>query len=172
MTDPSPVEDDIEDAPSVKLSRPPKVENVPWFHQLRVSVKKNMLLLSRRPVQLALMCLSSVGSVLLAYSSSTTNEFEINFGTVPLTRCGTVDQTYLDDLQMEGGYNEVPTSYNMHWDQGFPVTVMGTNATLFILLDAFSVKFLTNDLSLQHLVLCFTVSWSLLSYKSMFRIRC
>ena len=86
-----------------------------------------MLLMSRRPVQLALMCLCSVGSVLLAYSSSTNNESNIDFGTVPLTKCGVVDPAYLNELEMDEGYSRVPYSYNTHWARGFPVTLMGTN---------------------------------------------
>jgi hypothetical protein len=140
MTDPSPAEEDIEDARSAKPSSSTKIEHVPWFRQLTVAVKKNMLLLSRRPVQLALMCLSSVGSVLLAYSTSSNNEYEVDFGTVPLTRCGTVHQDYLNEIEFGGSFVEVPTSYNMHWDLGFPVTVMGTIVALFILFIVFSGK--------------------------------
>lgn len=169
----TPVDEDVEDA-TVRSPHAgtPKIENVPWLRQLVVAVKKNMLLVSRRPVQLALMCLCSVGSVLLAYMNSRNNEFKVDFGTVPLTQCGTVDPAYWKELEMQG-YVAVPNSYNMHWTRGFPVTLMGTSKSCLFAPDALCVFcFLTMNLDLQHLGQCFIRFWSLLSCKSIFRRKC
>lgn len=137
---------DLEEAAS-ETSTTPKIKHVPWFLQLRVALKKNMLLLSRRPVQLALMCLCSVGSVLLVFTSISNNEYKVDFGTIPLTQCGAVDQAYLNELEREQGYDAVystPSSYNMQWARGLPVTLMGTIETLSTVLTVLSVDASSN----------------------------
>lgn len=121
------VEVAVSEASSTAATTTPKIINVPWFCQLKVALQKNRLLLIRRPVQVALMCLCSVGSVLLAFSSISNKEFD--FSTIPLTPCGAVDPSYLNELEREQGYDAVyntPNSYNMHWARGLPVTLMGT----------------------------------------------
>jgi len=45
------------------------LQTVSWFRQLATVLKKNFLLLSRRPVTLAVMLLSSIVSVLLAWAA-------------------------------------------------------------------------------------------------------
>ena len=47
----------------------PVLTTVSWFRQLRTVMRKNILLLSRRPLTLVVMLFSSVVSVLLAWAA-------------------------------------------------------------------------------------------------------
>jgi hypothetical protein len=105
-------------------SGPPTITTVPWLRQLSCVLRKNALLLTRRPVQVVLMILSSVGSVLLAFWAITGSELDTDFGTVPLTSCGTVELSYLDEMPYDKK-SQVPLSYNESFRGGLPVIVMG-----------------------------------------------
>jgi hypothetical protein len=48
----------------------------------------------------------------------------IDFGTVPLTSCGTVEPSYLNEMPYDDIY-QVPLSYNEVFRGGLPVIVMG-----------------------------------------------
>jgi hypothetical protein len=108
---------------SLPWSGAPTVTTVPWLRQLSCVLRKNALLLSRRPVQVVLMILSSVSHVLLAFPAVTGSELDLDFGKLPLTSCGTVEQSYLDGMD----YNEahVPLSHNEPFRGGLPVKIMG-----------------------------------------------
>jgi hypothetical protein len=94
---------------------------VSWFRQLQVVLRKNFLLLSRRPITLVVMLVSPMLSVLLAWAAG--QDLEYDFGDVELTDCGTVSSTYYqnqaDDIQYY-----IPLSYNDNWRSGLPVTIM------------------------------------------------
>ena len=105
-----------------------QVATVPWFRQLSCVLRKNLLLLSNRPIQLLIMFMSSVGSVLLAFLSIQSSEKDIDFATVPLTECGTVDPSYLDGFRRRGMYDElynVPLTHNEPWRDGLSVNLLG-----------------------------------------------
>ena len=103
----------------------PQVAVVPWFRQLQCALLKNVRLLSRRPIQVFLMITCSIASVMLAVPVINGRESDIDFGSVPLTRCGQVEPTF----SAQNGGN-VPISYNAGWSNGAPVMLMG----MFILL--------------------------------------
>ncbi|KAL7580790.1 hypothetical protein ACA910_001068 [Epithemia clementina (nom. ined.)] len=101
---------------------------VSWFQQLSFVIRKNNLLIVRRPLLLLTMLLSSMIFVLIAWSA--TNSEKWDFGEVPLDECGTVDWFY-SQLDAEGNmrsYDEIdsiPISYNDDWRNGFQVALMG-----------------------------------------------
>lgn len=107
-----------------------------WLPQFRVTTRKNLLLLSRSPLLLTVMCLSSIVSVIFAYLVVRTEDEESHLTSEgALTACGTVDSNYWDRLFNEniaqGGnpYDsdpDVPISYNSKWKNGFAVTLLTT----------------------------------------------
>jgi len=100
----------------------PMIHEVPWLRQLSCVLQKNFILLSRRPIQVCLMMVSSIGFVLLAaLDVSRSEEKKVDFGTVKLNKCGMVDLDLVDLDNIE----KVPFSYNSVWIMGFPVTLMG-----------------------------------------------
>jgi len=105
-------------APSHDL---PVLNTVSWFRQLRIVLRKNFLLLSRRPVTLIVMLVSSIPSVLLAWAAG--QNPQTDFGAVSLTDCGTISSAYYDNLTYTEQY-ETPISYNDVWRDGLPVTVL------------------------------------------------
>ena len=109
------------------FKEPPKVTTVPWLRQLFCVLCKNVLLLSRRPFYITFMCLSSVVSVLLAFPIVHRHEKPIDFGTVPLTACGTVVQHFVDSTT---NYLDIPLTYNEPWRNGLAVIVMGKLITV------------------------------------------
>jgi hypothetical protein len=109
--------------PGSLSSGAPTVTMVPWLRQLSCVLRKNALLLSRRPVQVVLMILSSVGAVLLAFPASTRGDY-IDFETLNLTTCGTVDPSYLDGMDYNKA-SHVPLSHNEPFRGGLPVIIMG-----------------------------------------------
>ena len=111
----------MEEAPKLAV-RSPVV--VPWMKQLKTVVFKNMLLLSRRPLQVALQSVSSIATVLLASLVAQRKDFDVAFGDVPMTDCGTVPGSYLDGLEYDVR-DEVPLSFNEGWRNGFAVLLMG-----------------------------------------------
>jgi hypothetical protein len=112
------------------LYTPPSFEKVGWFRQLSCVLHKNTLLLSRRPMSLLCMLMSSIASVLLAYARGKDNNddsFEgSRFNATQLTQCGTISNTYT-----ENSYNDVPLTLNEKWRNGFAVALMGKSYQLF-----------------------------------------
>jgi hypothetical protein len=97
-----------------------RVKTQPWFRQLRVVLKKNCILLWRRPITLSVMLLSSVISVILAGLAGP----NVNFDQVELTECGTIDDNYFNSLSYDSQWNDTPLSYNDKWRDGLAVAVM------------------------------------------------
>lgn len=119
-----------DDQPSTPARVVHDVQAVSWYLQLSSVLYKNLLLLSRRPLQVILMLLSSIGSVLLASLTADTNnnatDKYLDFGNVTLTSCGTIDGEYLSSLaENDPDGATVPLSYNEGWRNGFAVTIMG-----------------------------------------------
>ena len=98
----------------------PTLKTVSWLRQLDTVVRKNMLLLSRRPVTLGVMLVSSVMGVVFAWLAGRPTA---DFGEVQLTDCGTVSSTYYDNLTYTEQYN-TPISYNDEWRDSMPVTLL------------------------------------------------
>ena len=119
----APEQAQTEENPPPKVDRSPSA--VPWMKQLKTVVFKNVLLLSRRPLQVALMLVSSIAMVLLASLVVQRKDFDVAFGDVPMTDCGTVSGLFLDGLDYDDR-EEVPLSYNEGWRNGFAVLLMGT----------------------------------------------
>jgi hypothetical protein len=103
------------------LYTPPSFQTVGWFRQLSCVLRKNALLLLRRPVSLFCMLISSIGSVLLAWARGKNGE---EFDATQFTQCGTLSSTYT-----EQSYNTVPLTLNENWRNGFAVTLMGKYLT-------------------------------------------
>ena len=100
------------------------VTKVPWLHQLYYVLRKNAMLMSRRPVQLVIMCFSSVASVLLAFWLHEGSNYYVDFDTLPLTKCGTVDREYWRGLDWDE-LEKLPLSHNMAWSDGLGLELMG-----------------------------------------------
>jgi len=117
---------------------------VSWFTQLWFALRKNELLIRRKPLYVVLMLFSSVLSVALSWIVARDGDYD--FGTVPLDQCGTVSfeywysQNYFNetdcvdlscyDTSSSRGY-DVPISYNEKWRNGYAVTLMSVGPFLF-----------------------------------------
>jgi hypothetical protein len=67
---------------------------VPWLQQFRHSLRKNFLLLCRRPFLLFIMLTSSAWSVIAAAAAGRDPEEPLG----PLTNCGTIERAYIEVL--------------------------------------------------------------------------
>jgi hypothetical protein len=99
------------------------VPRVSWLRQFRCVLKKNMQLLSRRPLTMFLMIFSSVCAALLAWPAGRDTNEELFPPIANLTECGTIPQSYLDSMSIEE-QNKVPISLNEEWRRGLPVAIL------------------------------------------------
>jgi hypothetical protein len=102
------------------LYTPPSFQTVGWFRQVSCVLRKNALLLWRRPVSLFVMFISSIGSVLLAWARGKNSIDADYFDATQLTQCGTMSNTYT-----ESTLNNIPLTLNEAWRNGLAVTLMG-----------------------------------------------
>jgi hypothetical protein len=100
------------------------LQPVPWFRQLRYGLRKNMLLLSRQPVKVSFLLLTSVLSSVLAWLTVRKEQDE-RFERIPLTECGTIDGEWYNALDWEDQW-DVPISYNSKWRNGTTASLLGT----------------------------------------------
>lgn len=98
-----------------------RVKSQPWLRQFTTVLRKNLILLQRRPITLSVMLFSSVISVLASGFIGS----DVNFDQVILTECGTVDDNYYNSLD-GNQWDQSPLSYNENWRNGVAVAVMST----------------------------------------------
>lgn len=97
---------------------------VGWFRQLHYALRKNVLLLSRQPVKVSFLLLTSVVSSVLAWLTVRKEQNE-RFEAIPLTECGTIDGEWFKALDWEDQW-DVPISYNNDWRNGSAASLLGT----------------------------------------------
>jgi hypothetical protein len=105
------------------------VNVVPWLHQFRYVLRKNFLLLSRRPVIVFLYLASPAIFVGLAALPGKDIDKSL-----PLTDCGSVEAEYLESLSYDELF-KAPLTLNHNWSSGGPVSIM----TIGPMLQAISV---------------------------------
>ena len=105
-----------------------EITTVPWFRQFSTILwYKNLPLLQRKPVHVALMLLGSVASVLLAWAAGRDGPADNKLP--PLTDCGTIDSSYFDGMSYDEQIR-VPLSLNESWRNSLPVAVLSLGPML------------------------------------------
>lgn len=100
----------------------PELKTVPWLRQLKCVLRKNVLLLWRRPIMLFCMIFSSVFAVLLSWPAGQDND---DYDLPPLTDCGTIPYKYIRELDLD--YTElykIPYSLTDSWRDAMPVAIL------------------------------------------------
>jgi hypothetical protein len=105
-----------------EITWPFQIKTVGYWRQFYVLVRyKNIPLLTRKPVHMLLMLLSSVGSVLLAWPTANDLPKDTIFPNV--TECGAVPPDFINSLSYED-QDKVAFSLNDPWRAGLGVTVL------------------------------------------------
>lgn len=107
----------------------PDVMPVPFLTQLRHVLKKNVILIRRRPITSILMLISTALSALLSWPAGrdSTEDFP------PLDDCGVVPEWYLDEVS-EDDYErryDVPATLNDSWRDGISTAVLALGPFVF-----------------------------------------
>jgi hypothetical protein len=106
-----------------EITWPLQIKAVGYWRQFYVLLRyKNIPLLTRKPVHMLLMLLSSVGSVLLAWPAAENLPEDTIFPNV--TECGAVPPGFADSLQNYEDQYKVAFSLNDPWQSGLGVTVL------------------------------------------------
>eukprot|EP00339_Tiarina_fusa_P012759 CAMPEP_0117055772 /NCGR_PEP_ID=MMETSP0472-20121206/38691_1 /TAXON_ID=693140 ORGANISM="Tiarina fusus, Strain LIS" /NCGR_SAMPLE_ID=MMETSP0472 /ASSEMBLY_ACC=CAM_ASM_000603 /LENGTH=1686 /DNA_ID=CAMNT_0004771953 /DNA_START=109 /DNA_END=5169 /DNA_ORIENTATION=- len=110
-------DDDDASAPSIA-----NVRTASWFIQFYWATWKNCILLSRRPLTLCVMLLSSVISAVLSWLVGRDPDDPIY---LPLTECGVANDTLPSDLYQENDYyDRLQDTLNDRWMTGLPVALL------------------------------------------------
>ena len=100
----------------------PVLANVSWFRQYTCVTIKNWKLLTRRPITLCMMLLSSVLSVAFAWVAGRDDEDAIY---PPLTDCGTVPVDFAQNMNLTWREEyKIQYSLNDRWRWGLPIALM------------------------------------------------
>lgn len=151
-------DDDDEDDEEVDYSTP-SLQMTPFFTQLYYVTKKNLLLLYRRPVMMAIYLSSSVISMIFAWAVARDSDDAIY---EDFDDCGKIPYSSIGDKYDYEEISKVQHSLNENWRDGLAITLMGlgpmVNAimVLLILHGEISSQLLG---TLRALGLCDSVYW-------------
>mmetsp|Transcript_9216 Transcript_9216/g.26324 ORF Transcript_9216/g.26324 Transcript_9216/m.26324 type:complete len:1722 (+) Transcript_9216:124-5289(+) len=110
--------------------QPPPLElkTVSWFRQFYFVFRKNFVILSRRPVLLTIMLLSSVVSIVLGWLLARPSNKAI-YG--PLNSCGILDANYIDSKNSEYDIlDNMQFTLNDRFRSGFAVAIFAVGPML------------------------------------------
>lgn len=104
-------------------SHTPQFDRVGWFQQYYWATRKNIILLSRRPIFLMILVLSSIVSVVLGWLIGRDPDPE-DIIKPEYDQCGAIDQLFLEDLDWEER-DKIQRTLSEKWRYGGPANLMG-----------------------------------------------